>query len=624
MALVNVPGAVARLGASLDLSWVVGVNMAHERHLEWGTQVIWTYGPLGYLVLPGYFYFDTWLTSVIALLLLHLLFFATLALFMLDLGSPPWHWLLIGLLFLTPLYFVPSLEPWSYIVTLALLLHLSAAGRWRHPELFAVVAGLLLAFLTLFKVSAIVAGVALTLCYVPVALWFGRRRSVVAFLISSVCAFLLLWLAVGGSLAAIGPYFQTQYELVAAFAGAMSLLSEYPLRRLYRYADILVSLGILALTGALALQAMLRREKARFSLLFLSLPLIFIFFKEAYTRFGGGAPVFYRVALVLLVPALFQALKLGPRLSEVLPTAALCLVALMALGLAGRVYPGLDWGMPQVQTLQTRLQTYEEAVGLIQDRQAAQWLQDETRARYRAGYQDMQPLLGQVGSSSVDIYPFEHLAAYAYDLNWTPHPVLQSYSAYTHRLDQADADFYSGSQAPEYVVFAVDTIDGRNALFDEPAAVRALLERYRPVQRSGPYLLLRHRTDVTAPRPIRRLESIRVPLGADVLVPASPGRVYADIDVRYSLFGQVLRSVFQPSIAEIWFGYEDGTISRPYRLVTTTARDGVLVSGHVDNAEQFAQVIEGGNPQPIRSLRVAPRRAPDFEPTMSVTFYTDG
>ena len=115
-----------------------------------------------------------------------------------------------------------------------------------------------------------------------------------------------------------------------------------------------------------------------------------------------------------------------------------------------------------------------------------------------------------------------------------------------------------------------------------------------------------------------------MPLGADVLVPASSGRVYADIDVRYSLFGQVLRSVFQPSIAEVWFGYEDGTISRPYRLVTTTARDGVLVSGHVDNAEQFAQVIEGGNPQPIRSLHVAPRRARDFEPTMSVTFYTDG
>jgi hypothetical protein len=201
--------------------------------------------------------------------------------------------------------------------------------------------------------------------------------------------------------------------------------------------------------------------------------------------------------------------------------------------------------------------------------------------------------------------------------------VLQAYSGYTPRLDQADADFYREARAPEYVVFSVETIDGRNALFDEPAAVRALLERYHPVRTSGRYLLLSHQAEATAPRPLRRLGSTTAPLGSEIAVPVSSGRVYADVDVRYSLLGKALRMVFQPSIAEVWLGYSEGTLSRPYRLITTTARDGVLISGQVDSADQFARVMEGGNPRPIRSLRVTPRRARDFEPLMSVTFYTD-
>jgi hypothetical protein len=223
----------------------------------------------------------------------------------------------------------------------------------------------------------------------------------------------------------------------------------------------------------------------------------------------------------------------------------------------------------------------------------------------------------------VDIFPVEILEAYAYRLNWTPRPVLQSYSGYTPYLDQADASFYSGPGAPEYVLFSVGSIDGRNGLFDEPAAVRVLMDRYEPVRIQDEVLLLRRRTDAQTRKPLRRLGSVTMPLGSEIAVPSSPGHVYADIEVRNSLAGQALRVVFQTAAADIQFGYEDGTRSNPYRLVTATAKDGVLISDHVTSADQLAEVMKDGKPHPIRSFRVIPRRGFDYESLMSVTFYSD-
>ncbi|MDR2058321.1 MAG: hypothetical protein LBP83_08620, partial [Dysgonamonadaceae bacterium] len=47
--------------------------------------------------------------------------------------------------------------------------------------------------------------------------------------------------------------------------------------------------------------------------------------------------------------------------------------------------------------------------------------------------------LQQAANKRVDVFPYDIALLYAYDLNWSPRPVFQSYSAYTPVLDQINA-----------------------------------------------------------------------------------------------------------------------------------------------------------------------------------------
>ncbi|HEY6987048.1 MAG TPA: hypothetical protein VH369_01625, partial [Bryobacteraceae bacterium] len=52
IALANVPYLPEPQGTGLGASWVYGLNMAHARGFSFGTDVVFTYGPLSYLILP--------------------------------------------------------------------------------------------------------------------------------------------------------------------------------------------------------------------------------------------------------------------------------------------------------------------------------------------------------------------------------------------------------------------------------------------------------------------------------------------------------------------------------------------------------------------------------------------
>src|SRR6478672_1322237 len=51
-ALITVPPLPTAVGAGLDPSWMLGLNLAHARNFAPGPDFIFTYGPLGYVIWP--------------------------------------------------------------------------------------------------------------------------------------------------------------------------------------------------------------------------------------------------------------------------------------------------------------------------------------------------------------------------------------------------------------------------------------------------------------------------------------------------------------------------------------------------------------------------------------------
>jgi hypothetical protein len=94
-------------------------------------------------------------------------------------------------------------------------------------------------------------------------------------------------------------------------------------------------------------------------------------------------------------------------------------------------------------------------------------------------------LLTILRKGTVDVVPVEISYIYAHQLSYNPRPVFQSYSAYTPRLDSLNAQKYLSENAPDFVLFSTNTIEGRNPFWDETKTKLALLQHYELLKGFG-------------------------------------------------------------------------------------------------------------------------------------------
>jgi hypothetical protein len=84
-----------------------------------------------------------------------------------------------------------------------------------------------------------------------------------------------------------------------------------------------------------------------------------------------------------------------------------------------------------------------------------------------------------VNGKSIDIIPWEVSLVPANNLNWKPRPIFQSYSAYTTDLDNMNFDSLSREER-DYLFYQFLSIDGRHPFFDEPKTFNYIFCNYEP------------------------------------------------------------------------------------------------------------------------------------------------
>lgn len=79
----------------------------------------------------------------------------------------------------------------------------------------------------------------------------------------------------------------------------------------------------------------------------------------------------------------------------------------------------------------------------------------------------------------IDIFPWEISLVEANKLNWRPRPIFQSYAAYTSFLDHKNSESII-REPREYIIYQFTSIDGRHPFFDEPETFFNVLCKYGP------------------------------------------------------------------------------------------------------------------------------------------------
>jgi hypothetical protein len=93
----------------------------------------------------------------------------------------------------------------------------------------------------------------------------------------------------------------------------------------------------------------------------------------------------------------------------------------------------------------------------------------------------------------MDVFGYSQDYAIANGLNYTPRPVIQSYSVYTRGLAELNDRFYRSPRSPDWVLFELGSIDGRFPALEDSHALLTILHDYRLAGTDKQFLVLERR-----------------------------------------------------------------------------------------------------------------------------------
>lgn len=551
--------------SGLDPSWGAGLHMAGHHDLAWGREIVFTFGPLGFLRDPTF-----WYSGSAALAVLY-----TLATRVALAGALWWFGrrtfgsvgaALVALV-VVPLVSNPLA---SLVFGWALWMLLGEERTRRQWTAFAAGAGVLGGIELLGKINLGVLLVALG----AVAVAFAPRdrlRLAAVYAGASAGGLLLGWIATGQRLLDVNDYLVNAARVAGGYSSAM-LFTDPGGKWEYTAALVLFALAAYGVWTA----APPGRTRARLGALALTLTLSFVAFKSGFVRHDPAhALEYFGVLLPALVVIPYRADLRRFGLAAV-AAAFLTILPIASARLDDIVAPldraGAAWN----------------DVTLVARPGERARLRDDGRERLRGFYRLDGAVLEALAGQTVHVDPYETAVAWAYELDWRPLPVFHSYQAYTAGLDRLNADALLASDAPGRVLVGRQpTVDNRVGAWESPAAFRAMLCRYQPLVARDPWLVLGRGADRCGPeRPLttetaRWRESVPVP-------PAQPD---AMVIVRIEDAGPGL---WERGRSTLFKGYErtvnfgDG-VDR--KLVPGTAESGLLLHAPpgVDLPEGFVR-----------------------------------
>jgi hypothetical protein len=552
-------------GIGLDASWNAGLTMAVHEGLQFGRQIVFSYGPLGFLQSPFVYYSGLGLVAFLFTAALYLCFCIALVRALarvLPLAvAALLAFLVVGAL--------PLIEQPPLLAVLAAMAMLERERSPRTIDAFLLAGATYAAVEALVKLSTgpIVAAVFLVAL---VGLRAGRIR-IAAFLVLLLAEIVVLWLLCGQSLGAIPDFLANTKEIVSGYSSAMVSESDVA-----QWKVILASVAAALTTIALVVACWFgsfRDRRARIAGAVLSGLVAFTIFKEGVVRTDAGhLSLFFSSAAVMWI-----AIPWSRRLWPVLVAGA------AAIALAGAPV--------RTEAVTAHLHVFEnvedawEQARNVFDPSRRQALIEAGRSGLQATY-DLDPRAqAALKGHTVSIEPWEAGVAWAYGYDWDPLPVFQNYSAYTARLDRLNAAAVESPRGPERILreeplavfpeFKTEDVDDRFVGWDPPEQARAVLCNFVPLHTDERWQVLgRVPNRCGKPRPAGSVEAGE---GEAVEVPAP--RQGEAVFVRVHGAGvsgleKLAAALFHARVRRLTV---NGTES--YRLIPETAADGLLLRG---------------------------------------------
>lgn len=556
-------------------SWRIVLTDAFLHGTQFGRDLIYTYGPWGFVAEPqGDPRIYPWLLAA-RLLIAAAFVFGVSVIALRKIRSPIPRALFLAwiMIFADPIYVLP--------VVLFALASLRPAENDRISRLTIHLLAVACALTMWIKFTSFVAVAALAVVLALQDL-FQRRRPLIALEITAAAG--AFWCLARQSPLNLPAFLHGALSTAASYSGAMFIAgaySELPL--------------VAALLLAVAIPAALIVYRTRQwplwpSLVWVAL-LFFLQLKEAFVRYD---PFHVWMGLVnaLLPCALILICRAGyfdPPRPQALTRTCAAVVVLLSVVLTLIEIPGVA-GFERFQIFTRNLDSLKALF-------AGPGLSADYR-RQLAEFRRAKPLPPVKGNAA--FFPDEQALLFGNGIQANLPPVPQSFEAYNAFLSGRNAAFYRSARRPDYVVFDVHPIDTRYPAVTDPLSWLALLDCYVPKGNTGRFLVLRSAPcrnsslDLVSESTARAGERVAVPDG-------NGDPIWAEIDTHLNAAGSIVALFTRPPATVLSVGAPTGR--HRYGLPPETAHTGFLLSPEILATDSFAALYSSNGVAPAAAVR---------------------
>ncbi len=573
----------------LENSWTQALHLAFLHHLQAGTEIIFTYGPWGFLA-RGY-HPQTYPVAVVAWGILSVIFlFAGWR--VAKIFSANKFLAGLWLVAFTALASLPAGEDFNtrLVAWCVLLLCLHFFVEERAVTILQAALAVSLGWMGLVKFTGLIEG-GVVIAVIAVDNIFRQRRF--PWIIPLwLAGFLFFWFAAGQSAGSLLPFLVNSWRVTSGYGEAMMLAAPTEFR------DNLGFLLVAVLLGAGFARAAWRRHRW-FGLLPLAglTALLLISFKLGCLRTGWQHATTAAAALVLVALA---GLAIARR--EKINFNCAAVVLALSVALAGLVFG--EWfpgnGLPRQLAKTFSLPSLAAPV--------AASVTGSLRADYEknlASERNEMPLPRLTGGT--DLYAHDQSILFAHGLSYQPRPVLQSYSAYTPELAELDAAHLRKNSAATNILFALQPLDERFPALDDGWSWPELLTRYDCKGSAGSVekFLLLQRASIPRTFQLTPLNKTIASLGGEKLIlpAATNGLVWVEIEINKTFSGKLAEIFYKPPVLHLTVNLHNHE-TRRYRLVPGMARAGFLLSPLVADNRSFAALFTAAGRESLAGLQV--------------------
>uniref|UniRef100_UPI00404B7D11 glycosyltransferase family 87 protein n=1 Tax=Cephaloticoccus sp. TaxID=1985742 RepID=UPI00404B7D11 len=574
----------------LDASWRMVLAKVFQDGRQFGTEVVFTYGPLGFLMgktYAGLHYNSLLVWQCFQSVIFSLLIFRN-GLRLEGYGRYGYFafFILLGVTY----------DDAMHQMVIAMVGFELIRRNDEELRILPMLSAILFGVLGLIKFTNLLLGGIFVASTVGLHLWNRRYRAAIWLSGWSIGTFLIGWILCGQNLLNLPAYFYNSWEISQGYQETMGVPTPQA-----GFIIGLITVGFIVLYAINFLRFLPDRARAIATFLALS-AFLFLNWKHGFVRADGHMIGFF---YAVLVPATtFPWLLMDASKHRVLQGNLALITALCAFTGIGIAIPGLYRGL--LSNPQERVyNNVTKASDLAQTRKQYDHLLDVEK-----DYFDLPQTKAVVGNGTLDVLGYEQAVAIYNGFNYRPRPVFQSYSAYRPHLARINRDYYASDQAPDFVLVKLQTIDRRLMTFDDSEVLALLLYRYEYVLSEKDLHLWRRKPgafDVKSIEPKLLRTTVLVPNQPCILEELSDRPLWAQVTLRPSLLGYLRNIFYKLPIVDLQLLNNQKMVTE-YRMPLPQGRTGFILNPVVEDYTQYMNFASDKPERLIRSitLKIAP------------------